>query len=58
MFPVSIPKTVTWQVTEKKRLRFIRKMKIVANSSADVSELHNTPFAAVPLKVITKKKVF
>lgn len=36
----------------------MRKIKIVADSSANVLELENTPFAAAPLKVITADKEF
>lgn len=36
----------------------MRKIKIVADSSANVLELQNTAFAAAPLKVITNEKEF
>lgn len=36
----------------------MRKVKIVADSSANVLELQNTPFAAAPLKVITNDREF
>lgn len=36
----------------------MRNIKIVADSSANVLELQNTPFAAAPLKVITSEKEF
>ena len=36
----------------------MRKAKIVADSSANVLTLNNTPFAAAPLKVITGEKEF
>ena len=36
----------------------MRKMKIVADSSADVLELQNIPFASAPLKIITTEGEF
>lgn len=36
----------------------MKKIKIVADSSANVLQLQNTPFAAAPLKVITNEKEF
>lgn len=36
----------------------MRKVKIVADSSANVLELQNIPFAAAPLKVITNEREF
>lgn len=43
---------------ERKAIPNMRKIKIVADSSANILELHSTAFAAAPLKIIANDKEF